>query len=295
MSSAPIPAELANRSADPLGAAAFGQTTLKVIKDRNGAHIPSFYRMHEDPAGTLVTQNGVPIPGVRGKLSFTVADVAPERRWAITESGEVLPQHVFESQLQLVREEWFAEVQKVKAPGDLSKEPIPTVQFYVSRTVDPTHPGRLIPIGFDENAKPDDGIERRLWDAKGEEYVSGDERLRLLVDAYHSPTKRKVLKPWEIEEVERHLGGSQAPGDTQGLVSKLEELNAMLASGDITAAVHSRRVALLTGAPVPAEAKAAKPPRKVGVLMACGVRVPGFQKRRHLETCETCQTGSEAA
>jgi len=300
--SAPIPPDLARRSSDPLGDAAFASTDVRVIRERNFAHIPSFYTPHTNPSEILVTQGGVPIAGARGKLSFTVADVAPERRWAIRESGEVMPQHVFESHLMRVREEWFEKVEKVKPPGDLQKEVIPSVQRFVTRTPDPSDPSRLIEIGFDPNAKPDPSGERRLWDAKGEESVAGGDRLRMLLDAYHSPTLRKVLKKWEIEEVEAHLsgdGGAVVSG-ASGLVAKLEELNAMLAAGDISREVHSRRVSLLTGATMPdalVPDAPEKPKRRMGYSAApCGVELPNVHKRKHIASCPACQekTASEA-
>jgi len=291
--SAPLPPELARRSADPLGDAVFRNTSLRVIRERNGAHIPSFYSPHENPDQIVVKQNGIPVPGVgEKKAGFTVADVAPERRWAIRPSGDLMPQHVFESHLLLARDEWFNEVEGVKPPGDLNKEVIPTVQAFVNKTPDPVNPKRLIPIGFDENAKPDPDFERKLWDSKGEESVSGRDRLQVLVDAYHSQTLRKTLKPWEVDEVEAHIkstGASVPGGGDLSLVVQLEQLNRMLKDGDITADVHSRRVAALTGASDPTP-EPEKPKRRPGYSAAlCGEEVANVQKKRHQAECPKCQ------
>lgn len=298
--SAPIPPQL-SRSGDPLGEAAFRDTSIRVVPERNGAHIPSFYIQHEDPSGTVVTQDGVPIPGVGDKkLGFTVADVAPERRWAITESGEVLPQHVFESKLLLTREEWFERVAKLKPPGDLKKETVKAVKDFVSVTPDPVNPARLIPIGFDPNAKPDPEAVKRLYDSKRDEFYEGDERLEMLLDAYENPKMQGKLKPWEVDEVEdylrrrgRHVGG------TNDLATKLEQLNELLASGDITPEVHSRRVAGLTGADRPqvvpqdsARQEPDKPETRRGYMTKpCGAEVRKFDSKKHDAECGKCGKG----
>ena len=75
-----------------------------------GVIVPSWYERHKSPQTTTVTLDGVPIePG------FVVAQVAPERRWAIQESGEVLPQLEFH-QAHL---KWYnAQYQYVGQPPD---------------------------------------------------------------------------------------------------------------------------------------------------------------------------------
>ncbi len=253
--SAPIPSQLisAVRSDDPLGEAAFRQHNLTVITERD-THIWSKYVPHENPAGTVVTQDGVPLPGVRGKLQFTVAEVAPERRWVVRPNGEILHQHEFESSLLLWREEYFFGVLGKKPYGDLRKEVIKSVDKFVSMTVDSANPKKLIPIGMAEAEARDKGKRPSEWmdSQDNDSSIGGNDRMRLLLHAYRNPDLRKRLKPYEIEECEKHIGESIAPvSDGGALMGRLEELNQMLKDKDITPAVHSKRVALLTGAPLP--------------------------------------------
>ena len=284
--SAPLPEQLANRGADPLGDSAFQQSTVTEVP-RNGGHIPSFYKHHADPASTVVKQSGVPLSSMAA-LQFTVAEVAPERRWAIAENGEVLPQHIFQDRLVNVREEYFQEVVHIKPPGDLAKEAIPQVTKYVSMTVDPVDKTKLVPIGFDPNRKPNADGERTLWDSKGEEYVTGDDAMRLLVDAYHSPKFRKTLKAHEVEEVEAYIKstGGIPVQDSSGLVTQLEQLNAMLSDGDITQEVHSKRVAALTGT---SATEADEPKARPGYMLAsCGEEIPRAHSKKHKAECGEC-------
>ena len=101
--------------------------------------VPSWYKRHTAPSKTIVKQGGKPVaPG------FLVAEVAPELRWAIGEDGEVLGQLEFRQ----AHEVWYtAQYQAAGQPSDdPNLRPIPRVERFVARRVDPSDPTRLQPI-----------------------------------------------------------------------------------------------------------------------------------------------------
>jgi hypothetical protein len=116
----------------------FEQSSVVRIPERQTI-VPAWYKRHTDPRGTIVTQNGKHIPP-----GFTVAEVAPELRWAIGEDGEVMEQLVFRQ----AHEKWYtAQYQAAgQTPDDPNLRSIPTVERFVARCVDPANPHRLQPI-----------------------------------------------------------------------------------------------------------------------------------------------------
>jgi hypothetical protein len=291
----PSQATTAARSADPF-ASSFQASHVVVIHER-GVHIPSFYERHPNPSEITVRENGLPILSL-GK-PFTVADVAPERRWAIGLEGEVMPQHVFTSNLERVRYEYYQRAFDApqKPPGDLSKYHVPAVKQYVSMTVDPITPSRLKPIHYDAAAKaPSDA--QALYDANEDRLIMGSERLAILRAAYNDPATRDKLRPEEVALVEEANGGSTDPvrGESD-LMQRLVDLNAKLQAGDLSREEHAAQVSALTGhVPVAAqEAVSETPkeaPKKRGApksQMACGEEVFNLHRKRHIESCEVCQ------
>ena len=260
---AAVPSQLehvgSGRSADPLGEHVFNPTEVIYIKERE-THIPSWYVPHNDPESITVKQRGVPLEST-GR-TFTVSEVAPERRWAIGPDGEVLAQNMFERQIVLWYEEFFSKVKGKTPPDGVHKKVQPRVERFVKLTVDPQNPSApLIAIGYrDAEHAARGSVSDKLWDAQGEE---GVDRMKTLVKSYAHPKMRKMLTQRELEDVKSYMAHEGIEVDTSdgsgGLVAKLEELNGMLRDGDITSEVHSKRVALLTGAEVQPEVFPAPP------------------------------------
>jgi hypothetical protein len=122
-------------------------------------HAPAWYQKHADPGQTMVTQGGVPVmPG------FFVSEVAPERRWAIQENGEVLG----ELEFQRSHEKWYIETYSLKnqpAPEPALRS-VPTCAKFVAVRVNPWDSARTEAIV----RNPDDSGSRRTlvqYDADG--------------------------------------------------------------------------------------------------------------------------------
>lgn len=99
-----------------------------------GMYIPGWYREHSNTA-LPVTRDGMP-------LGFSVGQVLPERRWAIDELGELLPQHEFEAKYKQYQAYMCRE-----SAIDHEKEYIPQAAKFVDRKLDYNDKG--IPINFD--------------------------------------------------------------------------------------------------------------------------------------------------
>lgn len=102
--------------------------------EARGTYAPAWYLPHERPETIWVTQDGE-------DLGFTVADVAPERRWAIAASGALLPAHEFAEK----HERWYRGYYQLRdqAPDDPHVRPIPSVRSFVAKRVSPSDPSRL--------------------------------------------------------------------------------------------------------------------------------------------------------
>lgn len=232
----------------PQGVEAYIAPHALEIPERPGVHIPTFYARHPhtNPGEIKVTQGGVPLVGLDGE-PFTVDRIPPERRWAVTDTGELLDQQDFHQKCVAIHIEWYT-LQKQKNPTSNVRLPaefkdsfvnVPAVAEYVKVEIDPEDPGKYIPMGYNRHAtagsKP-----QHLYDTKGE---VGRSRMAVLIDTYH--THPEWLTDKEREDVQAHLG---AAGGTSGVMEKLALLNDMLAKGQIDAVIHSRKVAELTGA-----------------------------------------------
>jgi len=126
------------------------------IPDR-GTYIPSWckWRTNGWERAVDVTQDGK-------SLGFKVEQVLPERRWAIEQSGELLSQIFFESEYKRYLSGFI-----VPAGVKLDAEPIPCVERWVRKTVDPTDPARLIDIGFDP-LKPAEEKQEAKYNQEGD-------------------------------------------------------------------------------------------------------------------------------
>ena len=101
-----------------------------------GTFVPPWYKPHLDPHLAVLREDG-------GPLGFRIAEVAPERRWAISDDGRVMNKHDFRDRLQ----EWYEGQWKWKNPPqpplDVSLGAFPTPEGFVSKGVDPRNPLRL--------------------------------------------------------------------------------------------------------------------------------------------------------
>jgi hypothetical protein len=269
-----------------------GNTAQPIPVPDRGTHIPASYaaNMHSDPEGTIVRDGALPLLSVDGR-TFTVSQVAEERRWAINEDGTVIDQMTFQPKLEDVRLEFYSMLRSqgrdAKFEGDIGLEPVPAVARYVALRVDPLDDTKLIEIGFDPN-KTAGAVPTQLADSAGENAVP---RIEALIDAYHSPRLRKSLRPAEVLEVEDHLGLSSDAGP-EVIASELESVTADFTAGKLTDMEYAEKVRGLTGAPktepVPPLVVKAKPP--VDMIPArCGASCKGKRgKRMHEMNCKKC-------
>ena len=279
-------------SPDPFGPAAIA----RFIKERN-SHVPATYMacMHQNPETITVTQDGVPLVGF-DKKSFTVADVAPERRWAIGMDGELMLQHLFSDKKVEGILEFFAVLRANGHPNakfddnsDPKCENVPAVQNYVLWGVDPDDNTKLREIGYDPTAPPK-RKQDRFFDSEGD-VVEGS-RMEILCSAYANARSRQSMTDSERAEVENHLGVSAGGGD---IATKLELLTELMASGDLTTEQYLAKVSALTGkAPSSPEPEAEKPAKSSQVVQMlkslCDVDCKGKRgKRMHEMNCLKCK------
>ena len=266
-----------------------------------GTHVPAHYTPHAE--NVLVMQDGVPL-----LPQFRVRDVAPERRWAIYENGEIMAQHEFQAvwHQHIIENLRLAEeyMGNPHARIDISpeREPVPNVIRYISVKVDPFNHKRLTLIHYDAHKKAPAGGGKDFFDQSGER--TPDDRLETLVRSYHDPKARAKMRPGEIAEAEAALGLHSGAG-LDSIRAKLDMLLALKESGDITPEVFDRKIAALTGveaAPVAAEVPAvtesepSDPPGsdsmklKPGQCRApCGAVIGSFQSKKHKASCDACK------
>ncbi len=117
------------------------------VPERNSV-VPAWAPKINDFSVTVVVQEGdARIPVAPG---FTVGEVAPEHRWAISDpdTGVVMDQAHFNEKFQ----SWYAlhyTMQGMKVEG--KPESIPSVLDFVSRKVHPDDITKLVPMTFDPN------------------------------------------------------------------------------------------------------------------------------------------------
>jgi hypothetical protein len=269
-----------------------GSVTL--IPERN-EFIPPSYVPHKDPGSIVVKLNGQPLEG-----GFTVAEMLPERRWAVGPDGELMPQLEFAEKYQRKLYDWFqyASVEgragrgKVPSSFAVHREPIPNVAHYVAFRVDLRDSRQILPMGFDPDATK--GTQpKRLWNSAEERFVEGAERLSILVEAYRLEQSggRRTLKSYEREEVEAHLSGTKSiPQVANQTQAKIQVLTELRSAGTINDEQYAASVAKLFGVQGPAQLTENQqyPARSGYTRMVCGVEVLNLHRKRHLESCEVC-------
>jgi len=214
-----------------------------------GVHIPAAYvrNPHADADNTKVTQNGIPLLGA-DKKPFVVSQVLPERRWAILEGGELMPQVGFDALKKQGVYEFYETLRQNGSPeakytGNVDREPIPDVAYYVRWTVDPMDEEKVLEIGYDPNAT-DGAVVKTFHDNKGEEIMAS--RLDILTQAYASKAGRDQMTAAERKEVELYLG-IEASAGTDGVAAKLEMLTDLHGKGDLDDKAYLSAVSALTG------------------------------------------------
>ena len=215
--------------------------------------VPSFYVEHAKPTEIVVKANGEPLlsPSRTTGSPFVVAQVPIERRWAVLPDGEVMGELEFRKCYIHWYDEYFRELARENpdlqnVDGGKADYDIPDPLRYVAVQVDETNPRKFVPANYDPHGTAG-ARSKQFFTSEGEEI--DEDRLQILCNAYASKKLRKALKPNEIEEVEAALGIT--PGSD--IATKLELLNDMKAAGDLTAEQHSKQVAMLTGAAIPAK------------------------------------------
>lgn len=273
---------------------------IKVFEHR-GSHVPSWYRPHGDD-DTVVMKDGAPlVPQIR------VRQVVEDRRWAIQENGELLPQHQFESLYRRKIDEWFRLVRREPPAQGWSPEaePVPLVERYVDAREDPMQPTNLLPIHYDPNKNRGARPESLYVTADGQQ-VDGERRLEILREEYAKKGHGK-LKSWEVEEVEAADGTrSTRPS---ALEDKLAVLTDLHRRGRLTDAELAQEVSALgapaveRGAPRQDAAPAPTPqdPKPYGETTRCGKAVKGRTEKMaanakagHERFCKKCEALREA-
>jgi hypothetical protein len=273
----------------------FARGASAIPVEERGTHIPASYvrNPHHDPEHTVVKRGDVPILGVDGE-PFMVSQVVPERRWAITEDGNVLDGEHFRAAKQAGVLEFYEMLRAnghpdAKHEGKIDNEPIPDVAYYVSWGIDPFDDGKVLEIGFDPNAT-DGAVVKRFHDRKGDEIMSS--RIEVLCQAYASTSSRTQMTDSERAEVEQHLGIVAATG-TDGVAAKLEVLTDLFEAGSLSDDDYLKAVALLTGGdPVAVEVAPEKPvsAAKQPTTALCGKADCKGEvgKKAHERRCDKC-------
>lgn len=227
---------------------AFGAGVAAVPVPERGTHIPAFYvrNPHHDP-DLVVKQAGLPLLGV-DREPFTIAQVAPERRWAVLTDGNLMDQQQFTVIKQQTIYEFYEMMRAnghpdAKYEGKINNEPIPDVSDFVSWRIDPNDNTKLLMMGYDEDAT-NGARSEHFHDTKGDQIIGA--RLEILCQAYATPAGRNQMTPTERAEVEQHMGVSVAVSDG-GIAAKLEVITDLHRTGMLSSDDFLKAVQDLTG------------------------------------------------
>ncbi len=139
-----------------------------------GTYIPAWYKEHTDLGVRVVDQNG-------GDLGFTVADVLPERRWAISQSGRLIGEQEFENRYRdwigriTVKDGRIISMGAVNKYFDVTLETVPPIDDFVDAKLDPMRPGELryVPIGYNNAVALSRTKIRPIYNVMGEKVEDG--------------------------------------------------------------------------------------------------------------------------
>ncbi len=257
----------------PQQQSAFAPALAAILVPERGTHIPALYvrNPHPEPDKTVVTQNGVALlDASEEKRSFMVSQVAPERRWAILEDGELMSQQQFDVLKKQGVHDYYDILRanghpEAKYVGNVDREPIPDVAYFVRWCIDPMNEENLLEIGFDAH-ETDGAVPEHFHDNKGDQIMAS--RMEVLTQAFATKAGREQMSKSERREVELYLGVEASAG-TDGISAKLEMLTALHKDGDLSDAAYLKRVSALTGVE-PADEDDSTPlkPEKVKVEVA---------------------------
>lgn len=239
-----------------------GPNWVVVGEGRRRGLIPSFYVPHTDPEHTIVKQGGVPLLSPNGR-PFRVSEMPVERRWAVTNSGELLTFEAFRTRWE---QKYYEEFEALGAdnpdtrpsPGKPENRGIPNIRDYVSVQPSPEDPWRLEPMHYVAHPTGDRPKPQVLYDPTGE---NPKPRAEALAAAYADPKARSAMKQEEIDEVEQGRGPETRR--RLSLTEKLDRLNQQLVNGEIGHRAHANAVARLVGkAPAKKKARRKKAPQE---------------------------------
>lgn len=283
----------------------FRPGAMAMLVPERGTHIPAAYvrNPHANPDSTKVTQFGISLLGA-DKESFVVSQVAPERRWAILESGDLMAQVDFDSLKKSGVFEFYEALKQnghpdAKYTGNVDREPIPDVAYYVRWGIDPMDNEKLAEIGFNPHAT-DGAVVDSFHDAAGEKIMQS--RLDVLTKAYASKAGRDQMTASERKEAELYMG-IEADSGGDGIAAKLEMLTGLRKDGSLDDAAYFKAVSALTGAGVdpadeddemplkPEEVKVEVSPAKQPTVALCGKPDCKGQvgKKAHERSCKKCK------
>jgi hypothetical protein len=232
----------------------FAATAQAIFIKERSQIIPGSYvaNTHKNP-DLVVKRDGLPLLGMDRK-PFTISQVAPERRWAVLDTGELMSEEPYKAKAKANHLELFELLQSkdpdVVFKGNVDLLPIRDAADYVSWRVDPEDPEKVLQIGFDPNAVG--GKAAKLYDREGES-VQGS-RMDALCQSYADKDGRAKMTGAEVGEVEEHLGVSSGAGG-DAITIKLEQLTELHASGLLSQTDYVKAVSQLTGAGATTEPK----------------------------------------
>jgi hypothetical protein len=165
-----------------------------------GPFVPPWYIPHPDLS--------VDVRGSRGqRLGFTVAQVLPERRWAIAHDGRCVDQPAFEQKLLEWRIGQFQWLSPPKPVPDLTLEVIPTVEGFVSRGQDPANPRRTVDLTYP--------VERKGFLQKREpiidESIAKDPRWKAAPQEDPKPIEEQVQSVHKVVKMKKQLAKIACP------------------------------------------------------------------------------------
>jgi len=225
----------------------FSTAAQAILVKERGQIIPGSYvaNPHRNP-DLVVTRDGLPVLGAN-KEPFTISQVAPERRWAVLDTGELMSEEPYKAKAKDNHLELFALLRAtdpdIVFKGNLDLLPIRDAANYVAWRVDPENPAKLLEIGFDPNAVG--GKAEKLYDHEGEGI--GGTRMDTLCQSYADKKGRAKMTAEEVAEVENHLGVSSSGGGNE-IAIKLEALTELHAEGLLSATDYAKKVSQLAGA-----------------------------------------------
>jgi hypothetical protein len=245
--------------------------------------VPSFYQPHQSPSTTTVRDGEAILLAEIDGRPFTVEEMPIERRWAVREDGEILPQHEFQRCYNLWFDDYYRQIgiddpeAKVQV-GDFKRAPIPSVLNYVTKQVDPRNPEQLVPMHYDPE-RTRGSVPEHLADSEGETRPA----LEVLQEAYADPRLRTTLKPHEIALVEKSVPVLRTPNaEVAALRAELAELKALMKP--VKKKVRSKVSET--------EKKFAAPPVPCGkVLRGVTAQKATLAARMHAMHCRECKDG----